>query len=54
MIAPDGHPKQVAIEPASIDGTPLGDCIKSVFRGTTFPRNSNDQDHQLSVTLRPL
>jgi serine/threonine-protein kinase len=50
VIGPDGHPRSVTLEPAAVDATPLGACIKKVFRGVTFPRT--DHDHDLDVRLR--
>jgi serine/threonine-protein kinase len=50
VIGPDGHPRSVTIEPAAVDATPLGACIKKVFRGVTFPRT--DHDYDLGVRLR--
>jgi eukaryotic-like serine/threonine-protein kinase len=51
LIGPDGHPKSVTLAPAAVDATPLGACIKKVFRGVTFPRG--DRDYNLDVRLRP-
>jgi serine/threonine-protein kinase len=42
VIAPDGHPRSVTLAPAAFDATPLGACIKKVFRGVTFPRSEHD------------
>jgi serine/threonine-protein kinase len=49
VIGPDGHPRSVTLEPAAVDATPLGACIKKVFRSVTFPRT--DHDHDLDVRL---
>ncbi|HEX3761090.1 MAG TPA: serine/threonine-protein kinase [Kofleriaceae bacterium] len=50
VIGPDGHPKSLTLVPAAVDATPLGTCIKNVFRGVTFPRI--DHDFNLDVRLR--
>jgi serine/threonine-protein kinase len=50
-IAPDGRPKSVMITPDNVDATPLGACIKDVFRAATFPRR--DAEQELKVNLRP-
>jgi serine/threonine-protein kinase len=49
VVGPDGHPKRIAIEPASVDATPLGTCIKNVFKAAAFPRG--DRDHELEIKL---
>jgi len=49
VIAPDGHPKSVKLAPAAVDDTPLGACIRKVFRSVTFPRA--EHDFTLSVGL---
>jgi hypothetical protein len=49
VVAPDGRAKSVAIEPESVDATPLGVCIKNVFKATAFPHG--DDDHELEVKL---
>jgi eukaryotic-like serine/threonine-protein kinase len=49
VVAPDGRPKSVTIVPDSVDTTPLGACIKSVFQTATFPRD--DKDHDLEIKL---
>jgi serine/threonine protein kinase len=49
VVAPDGHPKSVTIDPESVDTTPLGSCIRKVFKAATFPRD--DKDHDLEVKL---
>ncbi len=51
VISPDGHPRSVTLAPAAVDATPLGACIKKVFRGVTFPRT--DHDYDLDVRLHP-
>ena len=51
LIGPDGHPRSVTLVPASVDVTPLGACIKKVFRTATFPRG--DRDFNLDVRLHP-
>jgi hypothetical protein len=51
VIGPDGHPKRVALDPAEVDATPLGACIRRVFRGATFPRA--DRDHEINVRIHP-
>ncbi len=51
VIAPDGHPRSVTLAPAAVDATPLGTCIKKVFRTVAFPRT--DHDYDLDVRLHP-
>jgi hypothetical protein len=51
VIGPDGRPKSVTLAPAAVDATPLGACIKKVFRGATFPRS--DRDFPLDIRLHP-
>jgi len=48
VIGPDGHPRSVTLAPADFDATPLGACIKKVFRGVTFPR----ADHEVPLDVR--
>ena len=50
LIGPDGRAKSLTLAPAAVDATPLGACIKNVFRGVTFPRA--DHDFNLDVRLR--
>jgi hypothetical protein len=49
VVAPDGRPKRVAIDPVSVDATPLGICIKNVFKGTMFPHGNHD--HEVEIKL---
>jgi len=49
LVAPDGHPRTVTLDPESVGATPLGACIKNVFKAATFPRNG--KDHKLEVKL---
>jgi serine/threonine protein kinase len=49
-VARDGQPTSVTIVPSSVEATPLGACIKNVFKTAAFPRG---EDHQLTVTLVP-
>jgi hypothetical protein len=51
VIGPDGHPRSVTLAPAAVDDTPLGACIRKVFRSVTFPRA--DRDVTLNVGLLP-
>jgi serine/threonine-protein kinase len=51
IVAADGRAKRVAVEPKTVDATPFGSCIKTVFRGTVFPHG--DDDHELEIKLRP-
>jgi serine/threonine-protein kinase len=51
LIAPDGRAKRVAVEPKSVDATPLGMCIKNVLKATVFPHGVDD--HELEVKLHP-
>jgi serine/threonine-protein kinase len=49
VVASDGRAKRVAIDPVSVDATPLGVCIKNVFKGTVFPHG--EDNHELEVKL---
>ena len=51
VIGPDGHPRSVTLAPAAVDATPLGACMKKVFRSVAFPRA--DHDFTLNVGLHP-
>ncbi|HEU4734616.1 MAG TPA: serine/threonine-protein kinase [Kofleriaceae bacterium] len=48
-VAPDGHASRVAIDPESVDGTPLGMCLKNVFRATAFPRGEYDRELEVKI-----
>ncbi|HET9625614.1 MAG TPA: serine/threonine-protein kinase [Kofleriaceae bacterium] len=49
IVAPDGHPRDITFDPASVGGTALGACIKNVFRSVVFPHA--DKDRLVPVTL---
>ncbi|HET7501243.1 MAG TPA: hypothetical protein VFK02_09585, partial [Kofleriaceae bacterium] len=49
-IAPSGRASRLELEPQSIAGTPLGVCLKDVFRSIGFPRGAV---HDLEVTISP-
>jgi eukaryotic-like serine/threonine-protein kinase len=51
-IGPDGHPIRVVLQPDEADGTPLGACIKAVFKAAVFPYDPNDDNNnQFTVNL---
>jgi hypothetical protein len=37
------------VRTVSVDATPLGTCIKNVFKAAVFPRG--DRDHDLEIKL---
>jgi hypothetical protein len=49
-LAADGRAKSVAIKPGTLDATPLGSCIATVFRTGAFPHG--DDDRTFEVKLR--
>jgi hypothetical protein len=49
IIAPNGRARSIDLDPKEADASPLGACIKGVFRATTFPRGT--EDHPLTVKL---
>ena len=50
VIGVDGHAKTVTLEPAGLNSTPLGACIKNVLQIATYPTAKDDK--QLSINLR--
>jgi len=50
VVGPDGHAKAITLEPRTVDATPLGSCIRSVFEATLFPHG--DADREVIVKLR--
>jgi serine/threonine-protein kinase len=50
LIATTGHPKNVALEPASLATTPLGQCLKNILLETSFPRATADK--QITVPFK--
>ncbi len=50
VIGVDGHAKTVALEPATLNTTPLGACIRNVLEVATYPTAKDEK--QLSINLR--
>ncbi len=48
-VSTDGKTKSVALEPANLNNTPLGTCIKNVLSAASFP--SSKDEKQVAVTL---
>jgi serine/threonine protein kinase len=49
LVATNGHAKTVSLEPAALNASPLGTCIKSALWLATFP--SSKDEKQVKVTL---
>jgi hypothetical protein len=49
-IATNGKAKQVSLEPAKLNATPLGACIKNVLSGATFPTAKDEM--KVAVALK--
>ena len=50
VIATNGKAKQVSLEPAALNSTPLGACIKNVLEVATFPTAKDEM--QVAVALK--
>jgi serine/threonine-protein kinase len=48
-VSTDGRTKGVSLEPADLNGTPLGTCIRNVLSAASFP--SAKDEKQVAVTL---
>ena len=48
-VSTDGRTKNVSLEPANLNNTPLGTCIKNVLSAASFP--SSKDEKQVAVTL---
>ncbi len=48
-VSTNGHAKSVSLEPATLNSTPLGMCIKNVLSAAAFP--SSKDEKQVAVTL---
>ncbi|MFN0246575.1 MAG: protein kinase domain-containing protein [Kofleriaceae bacterium] len=44
LVATDGRVKGVTLEPAALNGTPLGACIKNVLSSAQFPKAVDDKE----------
>ena len=44
LVATDGRVKGVVLEPAALNGTPLGACIKNVLSSAQFPKAQDDKE----------
>jgi len=49
-VATSGRAKTISLDPASLEATPLGACIKSELSSVTFPRDKEEK--QVSVTFK--
>jgi hypothetical protein len=50
ILAGDGRAKSVAIKPGTLDATPLGTCVATIFRTVAFPHG--DDGRTFEVKLR--
>ena len=50
VVSTDGRAKTISLEPAGLNGTPLGACIKNVLSATSFPKDKDEK--QVSVTFK--
>ena len=50
VVSTDGRAKTISLEPAGLNSTPLGTCIKNVLSATTFPKDKDEK--QVSVTFK--
>jgi len=50
VVSTDGKAKTITLEPATINGTPLGTCIKNVLSAAAFPKDKDEK--QVSVTFK--
>jgi len=50
VVSTDGKAKTITLEPAGINGTPLGTCIKNVLSAAAFPKDKDEK--QVSVTFK--
>ena len=48
-VSTEGRTKNVSLEPANLNNTPLGTCIKNVLSAASFP--SSKDEKQVAVTL---
>ena len=51
VVATDGRTKSVTLDPAALNSTPLGTCIRNVLQPSMFPRARDEK--QVAVTLKP-
>ena len=50
LVDTEGHTKGVTLEPAALNGSPLGACIKNVMSTAQFPKATSDKE--VNVTFR--
>jgi len=50
VVSTDGRAKTISLEPAGLNGTPLGTCIKNVLSTSSFPKDKDEK--QVSVTFK--
>jgi len=51
-VSTSGRTKTVQFEPAAINGTPLGACIKNVLSGIVFPAATDEKTLSFPVNTR--
>jgi len=55
VVAADGRPKTVALEPSAVDAAPFGACVRAVLLSASFPggrRGDDDQEIEIALRLR--
>jgi hypothetical protein len=52
VVGVDGHPRQIALQPANAERTELGSCIRGVLRTVAFPAASDEKQLALALTIR--
>jgi hypothetical protein len=52
VVAPSGHARSISFEPVSVDDTPLGVCIRNVFKAMVFPRGVVDEAFNVKLVRR--
>jgi len=50
VVTTEGRAKTISLEPASLEATPLGACIKNVLSSVTFPKARDEKE--VSVTFK--
>jgi eukaryotic-like serine/threonine-protein kinase len=49
----DGRLTAIAITPTQVNNSPLGDCIKNIFRAAMFPRRARPYHFDIKLTTGP-
>jgi serine/threonine protein kinase len=50
VVSTEGRAKSISLEPASLESTPLGACIKNVLSSVSFPKAKDEK--QVAVTFK--